>query len=329
MRDGDGGSMSNKSLIAVASADIHLSYAPPLLRSLEEDWLEVQKEYLKQLKRVAAHGEKYILDVRLEVPLIVAGDLFDRFNATHEIVNLAIRELPSKVYSVAGNHDLPNHRLEDVRRSAYGVLKESGRISDLEPGTPTIIEGPVPVRLHGFPCGTSVEPLKDPSDLYLEIAVVHSYIWTKSTGYEGAPEEQRLAAYREKLKGYHIAIFGDNHRGFLYSPTEANACSVFNCGGFMIRKSDEKDYKPCVGLIYSDGSIEKHYLDISEDKYLDSQIMAAITETAFGNEFLEELIELGESALDFSCHLKRMVERKEVSPKVKKEILTALEAHEK
>jgi hypothetical protein len=45
----------------------------------------------------------------------------------------------------------------------------------------------------------------------------------------------------------------------------------FNNGTFFRRKSDEVHYRPWVGLLRSDGTIDPHYLDTSKDKFVDAE----------------------------------------------------------
>lgn len=320
-----------KVLVATSAADLHLSIRPPVFRSCEIDWLGVQRGYLRQLRRCCAQQRSW---GKQSVPCLLCGDIFHKAKEPHEVVNLAIRELPERCYGIAGNHDLPDHRLEAMHRSAYGVLKESGRLIDLEPGKPIIVEEDIhaPIRLHGFPCGHPLEPLQETNDFFIEIAVVHDFIYTASTGYVGAAEEKRLKAYKSKMAGYDICLFGDNHSGFHFIPPEDSGyrCQVFNHGTFMIRRSDERDYEPMIGLIYSDGSVEPYYLDVSQDNYLDEDDDAIKSlEDLDSDGLVDELLALGEQALDFAAYLRRLAERSGVPRRVKDLILSALQQGER
>lgn len=326
-----------KRLVAITAADLHLSGKPPLFRSNEEDWLKTQRDYLLQLDNLCCiatiknplgffggKDEDDYVDVR--VPCLIPGDIFDKWNVSHETVNLALGSLPRKTIGVPGNHDLPNHRLEEMGRSAYGVLVEAGRITNLKPNEPLVLEGACPIRLHGFPYGVELKPLEKPNDFYLEIALVHTYIWNRDTGYPGAPEEQRLSAYKDKFHGYDVVLFGDNHKPLQWNlDRDKPGPSVLNCGGFMVRKSDERNHRPSVGLIYSDGTIARHYLDINQDKYLDAEELVTTLDSIGGAGFIESLLELGDCALNFGETIKRLLDREKVNSRVKDLILKALE----
>lgn len=260
------------------------------------------------------------------LPVICAGDIFDRWNAPAELINFALACLP-RMYGVPGQHDLPHHSYEDIRKSAYWTLVEAGKIVNLEPGKPV---GVGTMQLWGFPWGIPVEPCPETAHLGLDVAVVHKYVWSKSTCYPGAPSDSYFMKVQKQLLGFDVAVFGDNHQSFetggkkLPSDTYPK---MFNCGGFMRRKSDERDYQPTVGLLHSDGSITRYKLDVSEDKFLDSgDIPQSLRDNSLGMEtFIEELSALGDATIDFRDAVHRLLEREKVSPAVKRIVLTSLE----
>ena len=111
--------MQEPNAIAILCSDLHLSLTKPACRA-DKDWMEVQAHYLKQLEDTAGN-----------LPIFCAGDIFDRWNAPPELINFALRNLPDDMLCVPGQHDLPNHRLDEKHRSGYGVLSNAGKIEDL------------------------------------------------------------------------------------------------------------------------------------------------------------------------------------------------------
>jgi len=242
-------------IAALAIADLHLSDTTPPARESEEDWLAAMARPLQQLSSIQQ---------ALDVPVLIAGDLFNKSHANPATINFALTHLPDKCYAIPGNHDLPNHSYADIKRSAYWTLVEAGKISNISPGKPTIIEqGKCPLRVWGLPHGFSLTHCK-PCDFYLEIALVHSYLWTANTGFHGASAEHRLAKSIKWLKTYDTAIYGDNHVRFL---AKAGKASVLNCGAFIRRNINEMQQTPTVGLIMKDGSVKLHRLDCSGDSF--------------------------------------------------------------
>lgn len=245
---------AKKHVVALAWADLHFSHAKPKARG-EDDWYAVMDGYLEQAHQIQSEFDG--------VPFITAGDVCHSWKEPAELLSFLIRRLPMPCYGIPGNHDAPFHSYEQLKRSAYWTLVEAGRIAHLEKGV-TYSTGIL--NLHGFAFGHPVHPNPNPHDMAIEIAVVHDYLWTSpATCFEGAPEEKHIGPTIPNLRGYDTAIFGDNHIGFDYRPLTGKT-NVYNAGTLMRRRADEVDYKPSIGLIYNDGSVERRYLDVSKDK---------------------------------------------------------------
>lgn len=312
----------SKTKIAVVCSDIHLCHKPPLFRSTEKNWLNTQAGYLKQIKKITKNLKNYN-----NVPLIISGDIFDKWNVPPELISLAIRELPDNTYAVAGNHDTPYHKLEELHKSAYETLIAAKKIIDVKANETVTIDGPFPIRLHGFPYGTEIKPLENPHTLFLEIAVIHSYIWAEGKGHKNAPENKRLRVYREMLKGYDIALFGDNHIPLQWNLNkDKEGPVIFNSGGFMIRRSDEENHQPSVGIIYSDGTIEREYLDISKDSYF-KEINENKKSKLKTNSFIKSISEMEDFSLSYDEIIKRKIEDEKIDNRVKDILLKSLEVN--
>lgn len=306
--------MSKAYVTAILSADWHLSHTPPVCRSMEDNWYETQAGYIRQVK--------YLADGK---PILVAGDIFHRWNPPVELVNSVIGWLSGmKIYTIPGQHDLPNHRYEDLHRSGYWTLMQADAIHHV---CGELCLEDTNLRLHALPYGYSVRALENPHDLIQEIAMVHEYIWTSSTGYSGAPESNRLKNKWSNFKGYDVIVIGDNHKPFIY-PRENQ--QVVNAGSLMRRDITQKDYKPCVWKLYSDNQIEPHHLDISQDKFIDSELtQEKLAKTMINGmklgEFMDTLKDVKEVSIDFEESVKRFLRANKVHPEVEKIILSALE----
>lgn len=311
-------------IIAALLADIHLSHNPPVARSAEPNWYSAMQRQLCQLQAIC---QEY------KVPAIIAGDVFDDGWRPHrcppELTSFAMKYLPEKVYAIFGQHDLPHHRLEDKKRSALWTLVQAGRVILIPPNKPIEVIGHAPIRLYGFSWGVPIKPLQEPHDLALDVAIIHSFIWTKETGYYGALEDKTLQAYRDKLTGYDVAVFGDNHKPFTFNNRGKNNrdCKVvYNCGGFFRRRIDEKKHKPSIGLLYSDGSVRRYYLDVSQDKFLDIEENAH-TSKGYSEGFIKELNNLSDQGLDFSAAVRQVASDSKIKQGVRDEMLLSLEGN--
>lgn len=307
-------------IVAILSSDIHLSHYPPVSRSVEQNWYEAM---LRQLVELESLSMKY------DAPVIYGGDVFNSWDNPAELVNFAIAHLP-KGYAIPGQHDLKHHRIEDIKRTSFWTLVESGILTLLDASNP--IEhgkGNKCIRLWGFPWNRKVVPLAHNNPLCLEIAVIHAYIWTQNTGYPGAPEKNRLKEWVKLLKGYDVALFGDNHTSLSYN-TQRNKEDVviFNPGGFYRRRSDEVNHYPMVGLLHFDGTIDKHYLESSDDKFIDVKQDVEIMSGGLGivlAPFLKELSEMSDNKLDFIEAVLRFLRDCNIEQDVRGYILQAVE----
>lgn len=301
-----------KQVVAICWSDLHLSLKAPVARAEEEDWLEAQERILSQVRKLA---EEYKADV------LCAGDVFDRWNSPPELINWALEKLP-QMYAIPGQHDLPLHSLELINRSAYWTLKKAKKIVDLFSLDKVTLNNNV--CIHGFPWGKLLKP--PPKDGQVHVALVHKYVWMKGKSFPGAPEESRVDTGKKETKGWDAVIFGDNHKGFLYQDGKT---IIFNCGGFLRRKSDEINYQPQVGLLYEDGTIQPYTLDCSADKITATGSVREAEEDMELKDFLEELTKLQDSDLDFRDAMKRVLEEKKPSQAVRNIILKAMESKEK
>jgi len=294
---------SKARVVAIACADIHLQHNAPACRAGEPNWYKAMARPLDEMRALA---EKY------EVPILCAGDVFDKWNSGPELINWAIKHLP-KMYAVPGQHDLPQHRLDDVRKSAYWTLVEAGVIKNLPVGMPLYIDESTAV--HGFPWGVEIEA-KELNRQGINIAVAHQYRWIKGHCYTGAQTSARVSM-AQGLTDFDVVIFGDNHSGFLTKV--GTKTTVFNCGTLMRRKSDEVYYQPQVGIIYSDGCVVPHLLDTSEDQLDSTKKEAPETETVRMDvrEFLGQLTNLNKTSLDYQFAIERYIEDHEVGEATK------------
>lgn len=308
--------------LAILCSDIHLSHKCPIARTAEDDWYEAMNRVLEELSILS---DGYI-------PIICAGDIFDRWNAPAELINFALEHLPDRMYTIPGQHDLPNHNMEEIERSAYWTLVKAGKIQELKYWDVFCsLDG---IEIYPFPWGKPIIPHsavprntmfqeKYQSIIPIKLAVIHSYIWKDGFGYPGADKEKRVGKYRKNLQGYDAAVFGDNHKGFKIELPEG--LTILNSGTLIRRKIDEIAYEPQVGILFSDGSIKIHKLDVSLDKFSDSH-MAKTTELEDidTTELIKELESLGIDSLEFNSFIEKEMDRRSTTTEVRKVILESL-----
>jgi hypothetical protein len=299
-------------VVGIFCSDVHFSLKAPLFRSAEPDWKEAMARPWSEITELQEkHG----------CPVIIAGDLFDRPDNPAELTNFALDVLPP-CYAVPGQHDLMHHRYKDIHKTSYWTLVLAKRIITLDRVEHPIGFGVQKLNLFGFPWGDTLTPPAKTHSLALNVAVVHSYIWTPGNEYKDVPEEQRLREHAKKLTGYNASAWGDNHIGFINE--KAKVC---NCGSLMRRKLDEKDYKPFVGLLLEDGTWKRHFLDTSRDKFLaEEKMVATVTaETERARRFLDGLSKLHPSEFDFRKAVIRWMDKQQVSEEARIVVLACMD----
>jgi DNA repair exonuclease SbcCD nuclease subunit len=305
-----------RNIIAIAVADLHLSWRPPIARQLESDWLGKQREALRELFNMAAE---------YKCPIIIAGDIFDRWNAPVGLVNffidcLALYKDTVSIFAIPGQHDLPTHRMEEKHRSAYWNLMQQEKINDLsEINSAKFLSSDICIR--GFGWGQLLgPPRKHESEMTTRIAVLHQYVWVDGASYPTASDDQKInAKFITQCDGWDLVITGDNHKSFLYDTGEGSI--IYNAGGFQRRHVDERNRQPQVGIIKRDENnvitVEPHVLKTSEnDKVSNTHMKHAITDISNMQEFIAELESIEKTSLDFREAIKQYIEQHEDDPLV-------------
>lgn len=305
--------MRSSDVLAILISDVHWSHTPPLARVVEPSWYETQAGYCKQLKN---------LSEEFNAPIIAAGDILHKWNCPIELVNFLLDHMPT-MYAVPGQHDLPYHQYSEMHKSAYWTLARAGKIKHLNPYMPTLTPRKDLVMV-GYPWEHKPKPISRGLHKNLpHLAVIHSYCWIKGHEYMGAPNISRAKQYLIKLKGFDVAMFGDNHSGFLLSKTKP---IILNCGTFMRRRADERDYQPKVGLLRSDRTVERLSLDCSGDRFTEEQQMVEMVEKAFDlGDLVEELNDLSEVAIDFAEAMNVFFKSNKVSKGIRRLIMKSME----
>lgn len=234
-------------VIAILCSDIHFSDLKPRARAAEDSWYEAMERTMWPLREE---------QMTHHCSVLIAGDIFHRWNPSPRLINFAIDALPQMSYAIPGQHDLPHHSLERIDRSAFWTLVHAGAVAYLKHGAPHDIPGADNWVMYGFPWGTEPWELPENPDAK-RIAVVHEYCWTKGRSYPGAPEEGNYKRLAEKYKDFDVAVFGDNHIPFKMDCKPL----IYNSGAFIRRNKPEAEYGASYGLLYEDGTVERKYFD--------------------------------------------------------------------
>ena len=219
----------------ILMSDVHLRESTPVGR---------KDNY--QLAQWSKMDEIYQLQKRYECPVLNAGDLFDQWKPSPNLLSKASEHLPEQFITVYGQHDLPQHSLKLVHKCGVWNLMVNGRLSILQQG-----------HWGWKPAGGKGIILKN-----REILVWHKLNYLGKRPWPGCKDPTALSLLK-KYSQYDLIVTGDNHKTFT---EEYNGRLLVNPGSMMRMDADQVDHKPCVFLWYAkSNTVKVHYLKIQED----------------------------------------------------------------
>jgi hypothetical protein len=269
--------------LAILCSDLHLRETTPRARA-ESDWYGVMELQLNALQQAASDLDN--------LPIICAGDVFDKWNPSAELVNFAIAKLPP-IFAIPGQHDLRYHAYEERHRGAYGALCKARKITDLIAGEYNLIRvlGGKHLWVWAMPWSKYELPKpKAESHGDLRLGVLHQYRWCNQLNKHAmADDTSRIDSL---FPGLDALLIGDNH-----IPWELPR--ILNHGGFIPQNADQRDYVPHYGVLYGDGHIERKPYDVPAPQWVEEWIPEAKQSVADGLiEELQSLETTSDSFLD-------------------------------
>lgn len=292
---------STKTVIAIFVSDMHLRENQPECRT--DDFIEAQTMKLNWLSELQ---EKH------DCPVLVAGDLFDKWKPSPWLLGYALRNLPDGILAIPGQHDLPAHNLEHIDKSGVEVLASAGKITLLEPAR-KLFARTDNFTVKGFPWGIELENTKRTSEL--KIALVHKLIYLpKQLPF---PEADKVGSsvrgMAKELSGFDIIVTGDNHQTIFEKVGET---TVVNCGSFMRTTAAQIDHKPSVFLLCEDKEVKQVFVPCGKNVVSREHLEKAADKedriTAFA-ERLSERIELG---LSFTDNVRNYIAKNKIAKSI-------------
>jgi len=296
--------------LCLCLSDVHLRHSCPIARTTEPSWYEAMARTLDQVRRIV---------VERELPVLCAGDVFDKWNPPPELINFAVKNLP-KMLSITGQHDLPYHEYEGLNRTAFATLSYCGKFW----GSDHVTNLSSAAKVWSFPWGRVVERPSARTDV--KIALIHSLVWRKGYGFVGAPSEKHIGGWKEALEGYDFAVFGDNHKPFT---AKVGRCRIVNCGCLIPQSINEAEIDPSVWVLYDNGHVERIKLDTSKDRWIETRTKGEEGLSEESVRLLEGFVEgvegITTDTLSFRTAVERAMRELNVSQEVSRCVYRALE----
>lgn len=312
--------MTNKPFpVALLLSDLHLRTNTPSART-EPVWADVLSDAFDGLAIVVddAQEERIRLgpgiDCGYRIPLLIAGDVFDSWNPPSSLVMQAFglfsRLRNTRVLLIPGQHDLFGHSYDNRMDGAYGLLcSDTDNFEDLPAETWRLLLVGHGRKLFVWSCpwGRYALPDANPkgySEGDLRVLVIHKYLHQGGkTCYTGAPEAGLVTD--GSFPGFDVVLAGDNHIPWVHASEKG---VVYNHGGFLPQNSDQKDLKPFVGVLYSDGSLGVREIPLKNQPQW-AESVQAVEYSPVAGDFIASLASLEDERPDYLTSLRLAAER--------------------
>lgn len=229
---------------AILTADLHITDQTPVCRT--DDYRAAFEKKLTWLHNLANTHD---------IPIIDAGDTFDHWKPSPELLAWAFTHCPGAAemggcerYTVPGNHDLPQHNLGLLAKSGLHVLHTVGHS--------IVLERPVKVgstfALYPFPWGVKPVPLTQDMKFNASRHVAVAHVMTYK-GRKPYPTCSELGAslLLSKLDGYDLVVTGHNHKSFV---AEVDGRLLVNPGSLMRATADQMGHVPGVWIWFAESN---------------------------------------------------------------------------
>lgn len=213
---------------AILCSDLHLRLSTPACR--RDNYVEAQTRKLLWLKA---------LQRRYDCPVLCAGDVFDSALAPPEqglrLIEYAMRNLPDQFFTIAGQHDIAYHKIENLGWSPLGLLQHTETLLLLTPMDQ--IHGNT---VAGFHYGSRVN-LDNPVD----VLIMHTLVWDQEKPYPGAPDIGNANTVLRQYPNAKLILTGDNHKPCVVRRKDR---LLVNPGSMMRMDVTQADFHPRVYL---------------------------------------------------------------------------------
>lgn len=290
---------------AIFTADWHLREDQPICRT--DNFWETQWRKIDFIKQLQIENN--------DCPVIHAGDLFNHWKPSPHLLSETILHLPNNFHTIYGNHDLPQHNMDNANKSGVNTLLTAGKI--------TLI-----------PTGHWGQEIKNDSTLGMffqnktdsdgvKILVWHGMVFPDNTylwpGADGILAKEMLKKYPE----FPIILTGHNHTNFV---VEYEHRLLINPGSITRQTSAQHLYLPRVYFWWKDtNAIKSVFLPIEETVISKAHIIGTAQLEARENRMEAFLQLLGsdgwEAGVTFERNIEHLLNKNKI-PNSVREIIT-------
>jgi DNA repair exonuclease SbcCD nuclease subunit len=289
----------NKIPTAILTSDWHLREDTPICRT--DDYWSAQ---WKKVDFISALQKKY------NCPVIHAGDLFDKWKPSPYLLSTTILHIPDCFYTILGQHDLPQHSLELIKKCGTYTLSKANKLHIL----PWCHWGQDPKDCKDFEGSINIGGPK--------VLVWHKMNYQGKKPWPGCIDPMAVSLLR-KYPQFDLIVTGDNHQSF---SEEYKGRILVNPGSLMRMDADQVDHRPCVYLWFAeDNSIQQVFIPIIPNVITREHIEQAEQRDMRISAFVSKLNDDYKTELSFEENLEQFFKANNIKESVKEIIYKSTE----
>lgn len=233
------------------------------------------------------------LDSQDKIPIIMAGDIFDRWDTPLSTVNyfsMILKNWSRPIIAVAGQHDMPYHDTSiDVWRTSWWTMNSIAFAYSAYSYSHSFTHNKIRYALY---------PWGDDGSLFdSQISVLHKYVYKGTCTIPGIDKTHNAEAIAQSGMATKFIVCGDNHSPFLY--VNEGKPTVVNCGGILQRTTTEQNQHKYMYVLYDDKTVDTIPLPLGEFLTQDEQSRVIQIEEMEEMTKLNESISLKETIMDW------------------------------
>jgi predicted phosphodiesterase len=218
----------------ILTADIHLRSDNPICR-LDNYAEEAQWEKLKFISKIQK---------RYDCPVLHAGDLFNHWKPSPELLSKTIENIPNKFWTVYGNHDLPQHSMELANKCGVYTLQKAEKVTILNIGHWNYTPKPEEYSWQG----------QITDEIERKILVWHKTVYQEKEDWMDSTSAMSAKRVLKKYPQYDLIVTGDNHQSFV---EQYKGRLLVNVGSMTRSTASQIEYQPRIFLWYAETNTVK------------------------------------------------------------------------
>ena len=276
---------------AILTADWHLREDQPTCRTDDYQMAQWKKvEFIRHLQ------------MEYDCPVFHAGDLFEYWKPSPNLLSKTILTLPAKFCTIYGNHDLPQHNMDLAYKSGIHTLATGGHLEVLDY------------------CHWGCTPV--PAAAKIPVLMWHVMTYQGKKPWPGCVDPMAAKLLR-KYPQYDLILTGHNHQSFT---EEYEGRLLVNPGSLTRHKADQIGHEPCVYFWYAkDNKAIPVPLPIEQDVISREHIEHTKERDGRIDAFISKLDDDWEAAVSFEENLQRFEDKNKVRKSVMEIVYKAIE----